>query len=62
MYLNYERSDPRRDVVVGRVHPDVTDNLEDMAQFVCYLARFELGKFLIWLPQYAEERQIRLGL
>lgn len=47
---------------MGRVHPDETYKVENMAHFVCYLARFELGKFLTWLPQQAEERQVRLGL
>lgn len=45
-----------------RVHPDETDKVEDVAQFVCNLARFKLGKFLTWLPQQAEESQVRLGL
>lgn len=34
-YLNKEHSDPRRTVVVRRVHPDEADQVEDVAQFGC---------------------------
>lgn len=47
---------------MGRVHPDETNKIEDMAQFLCNLAWFELGKLLTWLPQQAKESQAGLGL